>query len=89
MSSIKYIEAVVSDDGSKLEVLQRIEQTTAALKKLKPIRTDKNIYLGSKVKTMPFRVISIFLYACEQWNELDRSLRKESMGRGWDATEGT
>ena len=53
--------AVVSDDGSKPEVLSRIEQATAALTKLKPIRRDNNISLVSKVKLMRSIVISIFL----------------------------
>ena len=37
VTSIKYLGAVVSDDGSKPEVLSRIAQATAALTKLKPI----------------------------------------------------
>ena len=64
--SFKYLEAVVSDDGSKPEVLSRIAQATAALTKLKPIWRD-NISLGSKVKLMRSLVISIVLYACESW----------------------
>ena len=35
--SFKYLGAVVSDDGSKPEVLSRIAQATAALTNLKPI----------------------------------------------------
>ena len=67
MTSFKYLGAVVSDDGSKPEVLSRIAQATAALTKLKPIWRDNNISLGSKVKLMRSLVISIFLYACESW----------------------
>ena len=67
VTSFKYLGAVVSDDGSKPEVLPRIAQATAALTKLKPIWRDNNIYLGSKVKLMRSLVISIFLYACESW----------------------
>ena len=67
VTSFKYLEAVVSDDGSKPEVLSRIAQATAALTKLKPIWRDNNISLGSKVKLMRSLVISIFLYACESW----------------------
>ena len=37
VTSFKYLGAVVSDDGSKPEVLSRIAQATAALSKLKPI----------------------------------------------------
>ena len=65
VTSFKYLGAVVSDDGSKPEVLSRIAQATAALTKLKPIWRDNNISLGSKVKLMRSHVISIFLYACE------------------------
>ena len=66
-TSFMYHGAVVSDDGSKSEVLSRIAQATAALTKLKPIWRDNNISLGSKVKLMRSLVISIFLYACESW----------------------
>ena len=46
VTSFKYLGAVVSDDGSKPEVLSRIEQATASLTKLKPILRDNNISLG-------------------------------------------
>ena len=44
--SFKNIGAVVSDDGSKPEVLSRVAKATAALTKLKPIWRDNNIFLG-------------------------------------------
>ena len=65
VASFKYLGAVVSDDGSKPEVLSRTAQATAALTKLKPIWRDNNISLGSRAKLMHSLVISIFLYACE------------------------
>ena len=61
VTNFKYLGAVVSDDGSKPEVLSRIAQATAALTKLKPIWRDNNISLGSKVKLM--RSLS-FPYFC-------------------------
>ena len=67
VTSFKYLGAVVSDDGSKPEILSKIAQATAALTKLKPIWRDNNISLGSEVKLMRSLVISIFLYACESW----------------------
>ena len=67
VTSFKYLGAVVSDDGSKPEVLSKIAQATAALTKLKPIWRDNNISLGSKVKLMRSLVITIFLYACDSW----------------------
>ena len=67
VTSFKYLGAIVSDDGSKLEILPRIAQATVSLTKLKPIWRDNNISLGSKVKLIRPLVISIFLYACESW----------------------
>ena len=67
VTRFKYLGAVVSDDGSKPEVLSRIAKATAALTELKPIWRDNDISLASKVKLMRSLVISIFLYACESW----------------------
>ena len=35
--SFKYLGSVITDEGSKPEMLSRIAQTTAALKRLKPV----------------------------------------------------
>ena len=59
--------AIVSDEGSKPEVLSRIAQTTTAVTKLKVIWNDKNIAISSKIRLMRSPVMSIFLYACETW----------------------
>ena len=53
VTSFEYLGVVVSDDGSKAEILSRIAQATAALTKPKPIWRDNNISLISKVKLMP------------------------------------
>ena len=45
VTSFKYLRAVVSDDGSKPEILSRIAQATAAFTKLKPIWRENNIFL--------------------------------------------
>ena len=65
--SFKYLGSVVTDEGSKQEILSRIGQTICALTKLKIIWKDKNIALSSKIRLMRSLVISIFLYACETW----------------------
>ena len=78
----KYLGAVVTDEGSKPEVLSRTAQTTAALTKLKPIWKDNNITTGSKIRLMRSLVISIFLYACETWTlsaDLQRRIRAMEM----------
>ena len=78
VTSFKYLGPVVSDDGSKPEILSRIAQATAALTQLKPIWRDSNVSIGSKVKLMRSLVMFIFLYACESWTltaELEKKHR--------------
>ena len=67
VDSFKYLGAVVTDQGSKPEVLSRIAQITAALARLKTTWNDKHISLSSKIRLMRSLVISILLYACETW----------------------
>ena len=45
VENFKYLGAVISNEGSKPEILSRIAQTTAALSRLKIIWRDKNISL--------------------------------------------
>ena len=65
VTSFKYLGSVITDEGSKPEILSRIAQTTAALTRLKPVWIDKSIFLSSKIRLMHSLVTSIFLYACE------------------------
>ena len=81
LGTVSSLGTVVSDDGSKLEVLARIAQATAGLTKLKPIWRGNNISLGSKVKLMGSLVISIFLYACESWT-MTAELEKRTQAFG-------
>jgi hypothetical protein len=80
--SFKYLGAIVTDTGSKTEVLARIAQTAAALTKLKPIWNDKNIALSSKIRLMHSLVICTFLYACESWTltaDLEKRIQATEM----------
>ena len=67
MENFKYLGAIISNEGSKPEILSRIAQTTAALSRMKIIWRDKNISLASKVKLMRTLILSTFLYACGSW----------------------
>ena len=49
VTSFKYLGSVVTDEGSKPEILSRIAQTTAALTRLKPVWNDRGISLRSKI----------------------------------------
>ena len=67
VENIKYLGAIISNEGSKPEILSRMAQTTAALSRLNIIWRDKNISLASKVRLMRTLILSTFLYACESW----------------------
>ena len=47
VSSFKCLGSVITNEGSKPEILSRIAQTTAALRRLKPVWIDKSISLSS------------------------------------------
>ncbi|GFO27471.1 hypothetical protein PoB_005397600 [Plakobranchus ocellatus] len=49
VTKFKYLGSIISDEGSKPEILSRSAQTTAALTKLKPIWNNKNIASSSKI----------------------------------------
>ena len=49
ITSFKYLGSIVSDEGSKLELLSRITQMTASLTRLKPVLKDRSIFFSSKI----------------------------------------
>ena len=49
VTSFKYLGSVMTDEGSKPEILSRIAQTTAASTRLKPPWNDKSVSLSSKI----------------------------------------
>ena len=82
VTSFKYLDSVITDEGSKPEILSRIAQTTAALTRLKLVWIGKSISLSSKIRLMRSLVTSIFLYACESWTftaELQRRVQAMKM----------
>ena len=52
VTCFKYLGSVITDEGSKPEILSRIAQTKAALTRLKPVWIDKSISLSSKIRLM-------------------------------------
>ena len=82
VTSFKFLGSIITDEGSKPEILSRIAQTTAALTSLKPVWNDRSISLSSKIRLMRSLVTSIFLYACESWTltaELQRRIQAMEM----------
>ena len=65
VTSFKYLGSVITDEGSKPEILSRIAQTTAALTRLKSVWNDRSSSLTSKIGLMRSLVTSIFLCAYE------------------------
>ena len=49
VTRFKYLGSVITDEGSKPEILSRIAQTTIALTRLKPVWNDRSISLSSKI----------------------------------------
>ena len=49
VTSFKYLGSIITDEGSKPEILSRIAQATAAFTRLKPVWIDKSISLSSKI----------------------------------------
>ena len=77
-----YLSSIITDEGSKPEILPRMVQTTEALTRLKPVWNDRSISLSSKIRLMRSLVTSIFLYACESWTltaELQRRIQAMEM----------
>ena len=67
VTSSKYLDSVIIDEGSKPEILSRTAQTTAALKRLEPVWNDRSTSLSFKIQLICSLVISLFPYACESW----------------------
>ena len=76
VTSFKYLGSVITDEGSKPEILSRIAQATAALTRLKPVWIDKSISLSSKIRLTRSLVTSIFLYVCQSWTLTAELLRR-------------
>ena len=51
VTSFKYLGSVITDEGSKPEILSKIVQTRATLTRLKPVWNDKSISLSSKINS--------------------------------------
>ena len=82
VENLKYLGVIISNEGSKPEILSRIAQTTAAPSKLKIMWRDKNISLASKVKLMRTLILFTLLYACESCTltaEIERRIQALKM----------
>ena len=57
-TSFKHLGSVITDEGSKPEILSRIAQKTAALTRLKPVWIDKSIsYIFRQCDLMVLKTI--------------------------------
>ena len=76
------LDSVITNEGSKPEILSRIGHATAALTRLKPVWNDRSIFLSFKIRLKRSLVTSIFLYACESRTltaELQRRIQAMEM----------
>ena len=82
VTSFKSLGSVVSDEGSKPEILSGIVLTTAALTRLKSVWNNRSVSFSSKIRLMCSLVTSIFLDACKSCilsAELQRRIRAMEM----------
>ena len=73
---------IITDEGSKPDILSMTAQTTTALTRLKPVWNDRSMSLSSKIRLMRSLVTSIFLCGCESWSlvaELQRRIQTMEM----------
>ena len=81
-TNFKYLGAIMTDEGTKREVLSRIAQATSALTKLKTVWKDRKITSKHRIQILRLIVTSTFLYACETWTltaELERRIQTFEM----------
>ena len=64
VTSFKYLGSVITDEGSKPEILSRRAQATAALTRLEPVWNDRNISLGSNMIMIDALPCHIHLPVC-------------------------
>ena len=76
VKSSNYLSIVVSDDGTKPEVLCKYCTSHRSSNKADGNSRDNSIFHEPKQKLMRSLAISIFMYAREMWT-LKRKLRKE------------
>ena len=82
VTSFKYLGSVMTEEGSKPEILSMIAQTTAAFTRLKPVWNDRSFSFSSKIQLMRSLVTSVFVYDCESWTltaELQRRIQAMEM----------
>ena len=65
VNKFKYLGSIISDKGSKPEIIARIAQATKAISKLQRIWKSSSIVLTHKLKLINTLVHSVFLYGCE------------------------
>ena len=82
VTNFKYLGAIMTDEGTKREVLTRIMQATSALTKLKTVWKDRKITSKHRIQILRSVVTTTFLYACETWTltpELERQIQTFEM----------
>jgi hypothetical protein len=82
VTQFKYLGSILSDKGSKAEIVSRIGQASSALNKLNRIWKSPAISTYHKLKLMNSMVVSVFMYACESWTltaDLEKRIKSFEM----------
>jgi len=82
VDQFKYLGSVITSDGRpNKEVRKRIAMAKNAFSKMKPLFTNHNVTLSTKLRVLKCYVWSLMLYGCECW-----TISKEIQGK-LEATE--
>ena len=84
IENVKYLGPILSNEGSKPEVLSRTAQVASTLSRLNIIWRAKNISLASKVNLVRTLILCTFFFACDSWT-LTAELKRKSNSLRWDA----
>jgi len=76
VNKFKYLGYTITTDGrSDTEIKKRIGIAKDTFKKMSPVLNNRNISMGTKIRTLKAYVWSVLLYGCECWT-ISSSIKK-------------
>ena len=83
VKKFKYLGFLITSDGKcTSEIKKRIAMSKDAFQKMKPILTNRNITMATKIRVLKTYVWSVLLYGCECWTinkETEKKLESAEM----------
>ena len=84
VTKFKYLGYMITSDGRcTSEIRKRIGMAKDAFQKMKPILTNRNITIVTKIRVLKTYVWSVLLYGCECWTLNKETERKLEAAEMW------